>query len=83
MKQKQYSPKSIAEMGIVLYAANEGHLTDVEVTKVGDFEEALLSYMHAEHGELMSKLVETGDYNDEVEAAFKSAIETFKATQSW
>jgi F-type H+-transporting ATPase subunit alpha len=83
MKQKQYSPKSIAEMGIVLYAANEGHLTDIEVDKVGAFEDALLSYMHAEHGELMGKLVESGDYNDEVEAAFKSAIETFKATQSW
>jgi F-type H+-transporting ATPase subunit alpha len=83
MKQKQYSPRSIAEMGVVLYAANEGMLNDVEVSKVLPFEDALLSYMHAEHGELMSKIVETGDYNDEIEATFKSAIETFKATQTW
>jgi len=83
MKQKQYSPQSIAEMGLVLYAANEGHLSDVEVNKVGDFEAALLSYMHAEHGDLMSSLVESGDYNDEIEATFKSAIETFKSTQTW
>ena len=30
MKQKQYSPMSVAEMGLVLYAANEGYLDDVE-----------------------------------------------------
>ena len=83
MKQKQYSPQSIAEMGLVLYAANEGHLSDVEVNKVGDFEAALLSYMHAEHGDLMNSVVESGDYNDEIEATFKSAIETFKSTQTW
>ena len=37
MKQKQYSPQSIAEMGLMLFAANEGHLQDVEVEKVGAF----------------------------------------------
>lgn len=83
MKQKQYSPQSIAEMGLVLYAANEGHLSDVDVNKIGDFEAALLSYMHAEHGDLMNNIVESGDYNDEIEATFKSAIETFKSTQTW
>ena len=83
MKQKQYSPQSIAEMGLVLYAANEGHLSDVEVNKIGDFEAALLSYMHAEHGDLMNSVVESGDYNDEIEETFKSAIETFKSTQTW
>jgi F-type H+-transporting ATPase subunit alpha len=83
MKQKQYSPQSIAEMGLVLYAANEGHLNDVDVAKIGDFEHALLSYMHAEHGELMNSIVESGDYNDEIEASFKAAIEKFKSTQTW
>ncbi|MEZ5568445.1 MAG: F0F1 ATP synthase subunit alpha [Halioglobus sp.] len=83
MKQKQYSPQSIAEMGVMLYAANEGHLKDVEVNKIGDFERALLSYMHAEHGALMEAIVQNGDYNEEIEATFKSAIDAFKATQSW
>ena len=83
MKQKQYSPQSIAEMGIMLYAANEGHLEEVEVNKIGDFEKALLSYMHAEHGDLMDAIVQNGDYNDEIAATFKTALESFKATQSW
>jgi F-type H+-transporting ATPase subunit alpha len=83
MKQKQYSPQSVAEMGVVLYAADEGFLNDVEVAKIGDFEDALLSYMHAEHGDLMKSIVESGDYNDEIGATFKSALETFKSTQTW
>jgi len=83
MKQKQYSPQSIAEMGLLLYAANEGHLKDIDVAKIGDFEAALLSYVHAEHGELMSQIVENGDYNDDIANTFKSAIETFKSTQTW
>ena len=38
MKQKQYSPMTVAEMGIVMYAATQGYLEDVEVDKVLDFE---------------------------------------------
>ncbi|HBM84470.1 MAG TPA: F0F1 ATP synthase subunit alpha, partial [Halieaceae bacterium] len=83
MKQGQYAPRSIADMGIVLYAANEGHLRDVEVNKIRDFEASLLSFMHSEYADLMKKIVDTGDYNDEIESAFKAAIEKFKATQTW
>ena len=45
MKQKQYSPLSIAEMGVSLFAANEGFLEDIELNKVLDFESALLAYI--------------------------------------
>ncbi|MBP6681757.1 MAG: F0F1 ATP synthase subunit alpha [Halioglobus sp.] len=83
MKQKQYSPQSIAEMGLMLYAANEGHLKEIPVNKIGAFEQALLSYMHAEHGELMNRIVATGDYSEEIETSFRTALETFKKTQTW
>ena len=36
-------------MGLMVYAADNGFLQDVEVNKIGDFEAALLSYMKAEH----------------------------------
>src|SRR5690554_7571785 len=39
MKQKQYSPMSVAEMGLSLYAANEGFLKGVELDKIGAFED--------------------------------------------
>jgi len=83
MKQKQYSPQSVAEMGVVLYAANEGFLDDVPVNKVVDFEAAMLSYMNAEQADLMAKINEKGDYNDDIASGIKSALETFKSTQTW
>ena len=83
MKQKQYSPLSVAEMAVSLYAANEGHLQDIELNKVLDFEASLLSYMNSENAKLMDRINTTGDYDDDIEAQFKAALEQFKATQSW
>ncbi|MFD2230047.1 F0F1 ATP synthase subunit alpha [Alkalimarinus sediminis] len=83
MKQKQYSPMSVAEMAVSLYAANEGFLDDVEVKKVVDFEASLISYMNAEQADLLAKINEKGDYNNEIADALKAAIEKFKATQTW
>ena len=83
MKQKQYSPMSIAEMGISIYAANEGYLEDIELNKILDFEAALLSYMNSEHADLVTQINETGEYNDDIGAQFKTAIDKFKATQTW
>jgi F-type H+-transporting ATPase subunit alpha len=83
MKQKQYAPLSIAEMGVLLYAGNEGYLQDVEVPKIGDFESALLGYMRSECADVMQAIEADGGWDDDREAAFKSAIETFKSTQTW
>ena len=83
MKQKQFSPLSIAETAVSLFAAEKGYLTDVEINKVVDFEAALLTYAKNECAELMATINESGDYNSEIEAGLAKAIETFKATQSW
>lgn len=83
MKQGQYSPMSVAEMGLVLYAANEGFLKDVELNKVVAFEKALLSYASSQHADLLASINEKPDYNDEIAAKFKALIDTFKATQTW
>ncbi|HFQ91254.1 MAG TPA: F0F1 ATP synthase subunit alpha, partial [Chromatiales bacterium] len=83
MKQKQYSPLSVAEQGVSLFAASQGYLDDVELNKIGDFEDALLSYMKANHGALMDKINESGDYNDEIEKELKAAVEAFKSSSVW
>ena len=83
MKQKQYSPMSVGEMSVMLFAVNEGYMKDVELSKVADFESALLSFMASEYKELMANLDETGEYSDDVLASFKEALEKFKSTQTW
>jgi F-type H+-transporting ATPase subunit alpha len=83
MKQKQYSPMSIAEQAFSLLAANKGFLDDVEVNKVVDFEAAMQAYLKSNEAELIAKINESGDYNDEIEAAMVAAIEKFKSTSTW
>ena len=83
MKQKQYSPMTVAEMGLVLFAVEKGYLKDVELNKIADYESALISYMTSEHKEFMEKLAETGEYSDEVVQTFTDALEKFKTTQTY
>lgn len=79
MKQGQYSPLSVAEMAMSLFAANEGFLDDVDVKKVVDYEAAMLADMKSNHAELMAKINDTGDYHDDTAAEMRSALDDFKA----
>jgi F-type H+-transporting ATPase subunit alpha len=83
MKQKQYAPMSVAGMAVSLFAADRGYLDDVPLDKVVDFEDALQSYMNANCGELLQKINESGNYDDEIEAAFIKAVEDFKTNHTW
>jgi len=79
MKQKQYAPLSIAEMGVSLHAANEGYLDDVDVNRIVAFEEAMHAHIKSNHGDLLESINATGDYNDEIAGKIAAAIEDFKA----
>ena len=83
MKQRQYSPLSVSEMGVSLFAVEYGFLDDVELEKVGAFEHALHSFMHSDRADLMKQIEESGDYNDEIEASLKESIENFKKNHTW
>jgi F-type H+-transporting ATPase subunit alpha len=77
MKQKQYSPLSVAEMGLSLYAVNEGYLDQVDVAKVTDYEAALHDYARANHKDLLDRINESGDYSEEIQAGLKQVCEAF------
>ncbi|HMV71772.1 MAG TPA: F0F1 ATP synthase subunit alpha, partial [Pseudomonadales bacterium] len=83
MKQKQYSPLSVAQMAVSLFAANEGYLKNIEIKKVLDFEAALHSFMASEYGALMNSINSTGDYSQDTAKALKEALDKFVATQAW
>jgi F-type H+/Na+-transporting ATPase subunit alpha len=83
MKQKQYAPMSIAQMGLSIYAVNEGHMDDVAMNKVLAFEAGLHAHMANSYGALEKKIVETGAWDKDIEAEFKKIISEFKTTGSW
>ena len=78
MKQPQYQPMSVAEMALSLFAANEGYLDDVEVSKVVDFEHSMQAYVKSNHGALMDDINENCAYNDDVIAGLRNALDDFK-----
>ena len=79
MKQKQYSPLNVGEMAVSLYAANEGYLDNLEINKVVPFEEGLHAHVRSGHQGILDKINEAGDYNDDIEAGIKAAIDDFVA----
>jgi len=83
MKQHQYEPLSVAEMGLVLFAANEGFIDDVDSKEIVAFEAALLAYARSEHADMLATINEEGDFSDAIAGSLKSCLEKFKATQTW
>jgi F-type H+-transporting ATPase subunit alpha len=83
MKQKQYSPLTVAEMALSLFAVNEGFLDDVPANKVVAFEAALHAYAHANNKALLDKIDSSGDYSDEITAELTKVVEGFKTTGAY
>jgi F-type H+-transporting ATPase subunit alpha len=78
MKQPQYSPLSIADMAISLYAADKGYLDPVPLNKVGTYESGLHAHFKATAKDLRDKINASGDYNDEIEGGLKRVLEDYK-----
>ncbi|MBT8135567.1 MAG: F0F1 ATP synthase subunit alpha [Gammaproteobacteria bacterium] len=83
MKQAQYSPLSVAEMGLILYAVNEGYLDDVEVEKVVDFETAMRAFANDNHKDILDSINANGDYNDDIAAQLRTVIDNFKSSGAY
>lgn len=80
MKQKQYSPQSVAQMAVILFAVERGYLDSIPLAKCGQFEADLLMAMESDHGKLMAEIDQTGNWNDKIESALKAALEDFKSS---
>jgi F-type H+-transporting ATPase subunit alpha len=83
LKQKQYSPLSVAEMAVSLYTIDQGYLDDVELKKVVSFSEELLSFMHDKYSSLLATINANPVYNDDIGEQLNKAIQEFKKTQTW
>src|SRR5210317_82344 len=77
MKQKQYSPLSVAEMALSLFAANEGFLDPVPANRVVDYEEALHDFARANNQADLDAINASGDYNDDIAATLKGICDAF------
>ena len=81
MKQNQYSPMSVAEMAVTLYAADKGYYDDVEVKRALECEKAMIAWLKANHAAIINKMEESKDLDGETEKQLAAAITAFKS--SW
>ena len=80
LKQGQYQPMEVAEQIISIYAGTRGHLDEIAVDRVREFEIGLLNFVRDRKPELLTKIREVADLTSEIEEQIKSAITTFKAS---
>ncbi|MEM9217753.1 MAG: F0F1 ATP synthase subunit alpha [Cyanobacteria bacterium P01_F01_bin.150] len=81
LKQPQYSPLSVAEQGIIIYAGINGYLDEIPTEKVVDFTSGLrecLKTTRADYPELVEK--EKKGFSDAIVDAMKSVLEEYKQT---
>jgi F-type H+-transporting ATPase subunit alpha len=83
MKQKQYSPLSVAEMAVSLFAVENSYIDEVPLEKIGEYEGALVDYMNEGYGELMQQINESGAFDDSIKTNLKTALDSFSESHSW
>jgi len=81
MKQAQYSPMSIADMAIVLYAVNNGYFDDVDVGRVLAFEAAMIQFVKTKQSALVSSILSKKELDADGEKTLAATIAEFK--KSW
>ncbi len=83
MKQFQYSPMTVAEMAVTLFAVNRGFMDDVEVKRALAFESALQSFLKGKYAAVLDKIQSSGDLDADTEKQLAAAIEDFKASAAY
>ena len=75
--QKQYSPLTVPEQVLSLYAAKNRYLKPVEVDQVGEFEQGMLEYVHREYPYVLDQIEMKKAIDDELEADIKKALDAY------
>lgn len=82
LKQDQYQPMAVEHQVAIIYAAVNGHLDNVPVENVKEFEATFHEYLKSE-SDLMKSIAEKGEVTEEIEKKLATVIETFKKSSSF
>ncbi|MFD0483619.1 F0F1 ATP synthase subunit alpha [Kineococcus sp. GCM10028916] len=78
LKQPQYTPFSLEEQVVSIWAGTTGQLDSVEVSDISRFEREFLEYVKRNHAELMQGIRETKQFSDGAKDELKKAVDAFK-----
>jgi F-type H+-transporting ATPase subunit alpha len=77
MKQPQYSPVTVEDQVVVIYAASNGYMDELPVDSIKRYESELLDFVHATHADIINDLRVQKALTDDVVAKLKSALSSF------
>ena len=80
LKQPQYKPVKLEDMTLVIYAGVNGFADEVDISRMQEWEAALLRYMSTSHPDVMKTLATGDKISDELAAKLKTDIEAFNST---
>jgi F-type H+-transporting ATPase subunit alpha len=78
LKQDQYSPMSVEEQVMIIYAAINNYLSDVEIDDIRRFEKEFLEHMKTHRREIGRSIAERKELDDNIKSQLNGAIEEFK-----
>ncbi|MBW3087547.1 F0F1 ATP synthase subunit alpha [Bifidobacterium sp. 82T24] len=79
LKQPQFSPYSMEQEVVSVWAGTHGKLDDLDLVDVLPFEHGLLDYVD-HNTDILKTIRETEQFTDETEAALEKAVEEFRGT---
>ena len=81
LKQNQYSPMTVGDQVVSVFAGVNGYLDDLELSQVKQFESDLSDLIKSSHKDILDSINSTGNLDDEVKDKLSSIIEDFKKTR--
>jgi F-type H+-transporting ATPase subunit alpha len=78
LKQKQYSPMSVAEQVISVFCGVKGYLDDIDLKDISEFENKILSKCNSENPEILEAINKSGKLEEETEKSLIKIIEELK-----
>ena len=82
LKQPQYSPWRLDHQVMLIFAGSRGYLDDVAVDQISRWQQEFVRYMDTAQPDVGRPIMESGAWNDDVEAALQQAVEDFNANWS-
>ena len=79
LKQNQYVPMDVEKQVTIIFAASKGHLDDIDISKILEFETGLSEYLEANAADSLAAIVSEGKISDETAENLEKAIIDFKA----
>ncbi len=78
LKQDQYSPMTVAEQVVIIYAGVKGYLDSIDISEIRSFEKGLLDLVKTENPEIIDSIQKSGKIEENIDKILTEVITNYK-----